>query len=304
MTSATVTRVDTDDAGTVSGVTFQHRSGADTRQISVRARAVVLSGGAIETARLLLLSASARHPKGLGNENDLVGRNLQGHFAPMVYGLFDEQTYDPHGPGVTIGTCSFNHGNRGVIGGSMIADDFIMLPVIFWKRALPPGVPRWGAEGKEFMRRNYRRVMRVFAPVQEIPSPDARVTLDPRVRDRFGLPVARLSGVVHPETLRTANFMQDRATEWLRASGAVRTWSDPLVPRLSAGQHQAGTCRMGSNKETSVTDSHGRVWDHENLFVSDASLHVTNGGFNPVLTIMALAFRNSEHIARFLDRHA
>lgn len=288
----------------MSGVTFEHQSGAGTRRISVRARAVILCGGAIETARLLLLSASARHPNGLGNESDLVGRNLQGHFSPFVYGLFDERTYDPRGPGVTIGTCRYNHGNPGVIGGSMIADDFIMLPVIFWKRALPPGLPRWGAEAKEFMRNNYRRVIRVFAPVQEIPTPDARVTLDPRVRDRFGLPVARLSGVVHPETLRTANFMQDRATEWLRASGAVRTWSDPLLPCLSGGQHQAGTCRMGSNKENSVTDLYGRVWGHENLFVSDASLHVTNGGFNPVLTIMALAFRNSEHISRFLDRRA
>jgi choline dehydrogenase-like flavoprotein len=182
----------------------------------------------------------------------------------------------------------------------MIADDFIMLPVIFWKRALPPGMPRWGAEPKEFMRRNYRRVTRVFAPVQEIPNPEARVTLDPSVRDRWSLPVARLSGVAHEESLRTATFMQERATEWLRASGAIRTWSDLLQPRLSGGQHQAGTCRMGSNPDTSVTDPYGRVWGHGNLFVSDGSLHVTNGGFNPVLTIMALAFRNGEHIARQL----
>jgi choline dehydrogenase-like flavoprotein len=68
---------------------------------------------------------------------------------------------------------------------------------------------------------------------------------------------------------------------------------------MSAGQHQAGTCRMGTDPKSSVTDSFGRVWDHDNLFVSDASLHPTNGGFNPVLTIMALAFRNADHIARF-----
>src|SRR4051794_6528746 len=172
--SATVTAVDTDETGTVRGVTFLHHAGADIRQVSVRARAVVVCGGAIETARLLLLSKSDRYPNGLGNADDLVGRNLQGHFAPMVYGLFEERTYDKRGPGVTIGTCRYNHGNPGVIGGSMIADDFIMLPVIFWKRALPPGLPRWGADAKEFMRSSYRHVMRVFAPVQEIPSPDAR----------------------------------------------------------------------------------------------------------------------------------
>ena len=251
-------------------------------------------------ARLLLLSRSDRHPNGLGNANDLVGRSLQGHFAAFVYGLFEQQTYDRRGPGVTIGTCRYNHGNPGIIGGSMIADDFVMLPVIFWKRALPPGLPRWGAGAKEFMRSNYRHVMRVFAPVQEIPNPDARVTLDPRVRDCWGIPVARLSGTVHDETVRTARFMREKATEWLDASGAVRTWSDPIVPRISGGQHQAGTCRMGSDARTSVTDQYGRVWGHTNLFISDASLHVTNGGFNPVLTILALSFRNGEHIARRL----
>jgi choline dehydrogenase-like flavoprotein len=61
---------------------------------------------------------------------------------------------------------------------------------------------------------------------------------------------------------------------------------------------------MGTDPSTSVTDPYGRVWGHDNLFVADASLHPTNGGFNPVLTILALAFRNGEHIARLLRRHA
>ena len=295
VTAATVASVDTDEAGTVRGVTFIHHPGAEERRVAVGARAVVVCAGAIETARLLLLSRSKRHRQGLGNAHDLVGRHLQGHFSPMVYGLFEEETYDPRGPGVTVATCRYNHGNPGIIGGAMIADDFIMLPVIFWKRALPPDVPRWGAPAKAFMRQNYRRVVRLFAPVQEIPTPETRVTLDERVRDRFKLPVARLSGVVHPETVRTAAFMRERAQEWLMASGALRTWSDPMLPCLSGGQHQAGTCRMG-------TDRNGQVWGHDNLYVCDGSLHPTNGGFNPVLTIMAMAFRNGEHIVRKLSR--
>ena len=60
---------------------------------------------------------------------------------------------------------------------------------------------------------------------------------------------------------------------------------------LTGGQHQAGTCRMGDDPRNSVTDSRGRVHDHENLYIADASLHVTNGGFNPMLTVMANAFR-------------
>jgi choline dehydrogenase-like flavoprotein len=300
VTSAMVSRVETGQRGAVTGVTFTAGSGAEQRSRTVRARSVVLCAGAIETARLLLNSACDAAPHGLGNANDLVGRNLQGHFSPMVYGQFEEPVYDPRGPGVSIASTAFNHGNPGIIGGSMMADDFVMLPVIFWKRATPPDLPRWGGVAKDYMRQNYRRVSRLFSPVQEITTPGSRVTVDAGVRDRWGLPVARLSGVVHPETMRTAEFMRERAHEWLRASGAVRTWSDPLVFRLSAGQHQAGTCRMGTDPKDSVTDSTGRVWGHDNLFVADGSLHPTNGGFNPVLTILALAFRTADHVARQL----
>jgi choline dehydrogenase-like flavoprotein len=97
--------------------------------------------------------------------------------------------------------------------------------------------------------------------------------------------------------MRTANYIHGRAREWLAASGAKALWERPLVRRLTGHQHQAGTCRMGTSPATSVTDSYGRVWGHDNLFVADASLHPTNGAFNPVLTVMALAFRNASHIA-------
>jgi choline dehydrogenase-like flavoprotein len=60
---------------------------------------------------------------------------------------------------------------------------------------------------------------------------------------------------------------------------------------MTGGQHQAGTARMGNDPKSSVTNAWGRVHGHDNLFVADGSLHVTNGGFNPVLTIMALAYR-------------
>ena len=300
VTSAMVVKIDTGPRRTVAGVTYIDTTHAGAAAHSVRSRAVLLCAGAVETARLLLLSASDAEPKGLGNCNDIVGRNLQGHFSTMVYGQFAEPIYDPRGPGVTLATCDHNHGNPGIIGGSMLADDFIMLPVIFWKRAMPPGVPRWGAAAKDAMRANYRHVGRIFGPVQEITSAESRVTLDPAVRDKWGLPVARLSGAIHPETLRTAEFMRGKSHDWLRASGAVRTWSEAPFPRLSAGQHQAGTCRMGTDPETSVTDPMGRVWGYDNLFIADSSLHPTNGGFNPVLTILALAFRNADFIARNL----
>ncbi len=303
LTQAQVAQVETDERGKVVGVEIRTVNDAGRMQTkSVRAKRVILSAGAIESARLLLNSVSEPHPHGLGNGRDQVGRNLQGHVYTGAFGLFDEEIQDGNGPGVSLSTCEFNHGNvdaRGerIIGGGMLANEFTKLPIIYWRTPLPPGVPRWGLANKQHMRDHYRRTLQVYGPTQDIPNPQARVTVDGRVRDRLGVPVARLSGVVHDETLRTASFMQQRAVEWLEASGATRVWSTPVNRVLSGGQHQAGTCRMGDDPAASVTDPWGRVHGHDNLYVIDGSLHVNNGGFNPVLTIMALAFRCAEKIA-------
>ena len=66
----------------------------------------------------------------------------------------------------------------------------------------------------------------------------------------------------------------------------------------SGGQHQAGTCRMGNDPQTSVVDKYCRVHDVDNLYVIDGSVHVTNGGFNPVLTIMAIAYYASDNLVK------
>jgi choline dehydrogenase-like flavoprotein len=295
VSQAFVERIDSDAVGHAAGVTYID---VDGRRHSPRAEVVICAAGAIETARLLLNSANPHDPHGLGNAHDQVGRNLQGHYYPSTVGLLPEAIHDGIGPGVTTATVRFNHGNTGVIGGGMLADEFIVLPIIFWARQLPPDLPRWGLANKQWMRENYGRVTRVTGPVQEIPSPDARVTLDPAVRDRWGMPVARLSGTTHPETVRTAEFMHARTAEWLRAAGATQLWGKPPRLRISGGQHQAGTCRMGDDPQTSVVDRNCRVHGYDNLYIADGSVHVTNGGFNPVLTILALAFRTAEQVAR------
>jgi len=88
----------------------------------------------------------------------------------------------------------------------------------------------------------------------------------------------------------------------LKEAGAFRTWRHVPGGGLSGGQHQAGTCRMGNDPRSSVTDRFGRVHDTPNVFIADASLHVTNGGFNPALTIMALGYWVGEHIASEWER--
>ncbi len=258
---------------------------------------VIVSASATESARLLLNSKSAMFPDGIGNQYDWVGRNLQGHAYSGAMGLMDFDIYDDLGPGASIAICDYNHGNPGLVGGAVLCNEFIRLPIHF-SSMVPPGMPRWGAAHKEYMRKFYKRSVIVMGPVQEMPVFDARVQVDPAVKDFWGIPVARLSGQRHPQDLVTAKFIADRAQDWLRAAGAIQTW--PRLPGagLSGGQHQAGTCRMGNDPKTSVVDAHCQVHDVDNLFVVDGSVHVTNGGFNPVLTIMANAYRVSEFIAR------
>jgi len=116
------------------------------------------------------------------------------------------------------------------------------------------------------------------------------------VKDYWGIPVARLSGRKHPHTLEIARFTAGKAETWLQEAGAVQTWRRIPGPSLSGGQHQAGTCRMGNDPKTSVVDRDCRLHDVDNVYVIDASVHVTNGGFNPVLTIFANAYRSAHRL--------
>jgi len=295
VTACVAERIETDSGGRVVGVALVDATRA---RRTVRAGHVVVAAGAIETARLLLDSRNAAHPAGLGNRTDQVGRHLQGHLYTGAFGRFDDPVHDGLGPGPAIATCTFVHANAGVVGGAMLANEFVKLPMMFWLTAQEPDVPRWGLAAKHAMRDAYRRTSQVFGPVQEIPLRSSRVTLADGVTDSLGRPVAQLAGAQHPETLRTAEVIRGRAEEWMHASGARRVWTTPIVDALTAGQHQAGTCRMGDNPATSVTDPWGRVHGHDNLWVMDASVHVTNGPVNPALTILALAFRSAEQLTR------
>lgn len=272
------------DGAHATGVTYF--VGDEERAAS--AEVIVVAGGAIESARLLMLS-------GIGGDH--VGRHLQGHVYTGAIGLYDENLHDGLGPGVTTAAIQWSHGNDGVIGGGMLADEFVPLPLYSWKRLAPPDVPRVGLAAKRWMRENYGRLVQLHGPVQDIPSPDGRVTLSDTIKDRWGLPVARLSGTVHPETVRTARFLHSKAVLWHEAAGAQRIWGGPpTTAYLSGGQHQAGTCRMSEDPASGVVDPNGRVHGFDNLYVGDGSVHVTNGGFNPALTIFALAFRLGERL--------
>ena len=124
---------------------------------------------------------------------------------------------------------------------------------------------------------------------------ESRVKIDPVVKDHWGIPVVRLCERCHPHDTELTDFLGGKAAELLRETGATDIWKSGGP---ASAMHQAGTCRMGNDPATSVTDRFGRVHEIDNLFIADGSLHVTNSGFNPVLTIMALGYWVGEHIVR------
>jgi choline dehydrogenase-like flavoprotein len=283
-----------DERGRARGVTYID---ADGRYREQTADLVIVCGGAIESARLLLNTRHRVYPAGLGNRYDWVGRNLQSHSYTGAVGLFDFDTYDDLGPGASIAISDYNHGNPGLAGGGMLANEFIRLPYQFMG-LVPPWIARWGPEHKDFVRTAYKRTIVIMGPVQEMPLFDSRVQVDPKVKDRWGIPVARLSGRKHPHTIEIARFLAGKAQAWLTEAGATNTWRRIPGQGLSGGQHQAGTCRMGNDPKTSVVDRDCRIHDVDNVYVIDASNHVTNGGFNPALTILANAYRASNNLLK------
>lgn len=137
-TRAQASAIDCDAQGKVTGVTYFQETDGGTVRKAARSRVVVAAGGAIETARLLLLSASRAHPNGLGNHSGHLGRHLQGHTYTGAFGILPPGIgYTGAGPGVNIATTRFNHGNPGVIGGALLANEFVATPIGFWRSGLP-----------------------------------------------------------------------------------------------------------------------------------------------------------------------
>jgi choline dehydrogenase-like flavoprotein len=294
-TECMVKEILTDDRGRARGVAYFDESGHLHEQLC---DLVVVSGCAVESARLMLNSKSRLFPDGLGNRYDQVGRNLQGHHYTGAVGFFDFETYDDIGPGATIAVSDYNHGTPGLCGGGMLANEFIRLPIHMVDR-LPENTPRWGLGHKQAMRHWHKRCIQIFGPTQQIPTAIARVTVDPTVKDKWGLPVARISGNVHPHTFEIGEIQARRAETWLKEAGAIHTSLMAGKPEMvSAGQHQAGTCRMGNDPRNSVVNRDCKIHDVDNVFVIDSSVHVTNGGFNPALTIMAVAYFASDALKK------
>jgi choline dehydrogenase-like flavoprotein len=280
---------------------------------------VVVACQAIETARLLLLSTGPRHPQGLGNRNGLVGRWLL--FCPDGAGLGDFPLAKFSGDDLEDLLSKQPHVNRTIQDWYVIDDprlgprrkggsvDFLLPhanPVATaWGLAAWDQVedgPLWGRALKDRMKRWWReqKHLRFEVFCDWLPAPDSRVTLDPSVTDRWGLPVARIRLWNHPRNRETARWLAERGGEVLRMLGAENV-------RVSAGNAAstnlvAGTCRFGDDPAASVLDRDCRVHDAENVFVTDGSFMPTGGSVPYTFTIYANAFRVADRIVEALGR--
>ena len=284
-----------DDRGRATGVRYFD---ADDRPQVQTADLVVVSASASETARLLLNSRSKLFPNGAGNNNDWVGRNLQGHAYSGASGLFEQEVYEEAGPGACVALCDFNHNNPGLIGGGALVNEFISLPYLFSGIASARRGPLGqGAQGVSAPHTTSGS-SRCTAPCRRFPCPNPASASIRMSRTTGASPWCAFRAIAIPTWPSSASSWRPRRNNCLKEMGAVRTWPNPPGLGLSGGQHQAGTCRMGDDPKTSVTNKYGQVHEIDNLFVADGSLHVTNGGFNPVLTIMALGYWVGGYIAK------
>jgi choline dehydrogenase-like flavoprotein len=273
-TNASAERLMTNPAGTRIEEVDVNRQGESVR---VSASVVVVACGAINSAALLLRSATDRHPNGLGNSSGLVGRRYMAHLATMMQG------FHPLRP------------NRTVFQKTVAINDFYLrgpstnhpLGQIqsqgrthgVMAQTVVPWIPVWAYDAW------VSRGVDWLVMSEDLPAPENRVTVDPagRIQLRY-----------RPNNLRAHRILVRETKRILRRLGF---W---LVVQHSHGArnttHQCGTLCFGTDPRASVLDPFCRAHDVQNLFVVDASFFPSSAAVNPGLTIAAQALRVADHI--------
>jgi len=284
---AHVARILHNDQGRVTGVEYFDKDGALQFQA---ARIVAVAGNSFESPRLLLNSASEMFPDGLANSSGQVGRNYMRHTTGSVYGIFEKPVRMWRGTTMAgIMQDEARHDpSRGFVGGYELETLSLGLP--FMAAFLDPG--RWGREFTTALDQ-YEYMAGLWIVGEDMPQETNRVTLSDTV-DKFGLKVANVNFSDHPNDVAMRNHAYERGQAMYRAMGATRTLPTPPYPST----HNLGTNRMSERPEDGVVNKWGQTHDIANLFVSDGSQFTTGAAENPTLTIVALAIRQADHIAK------
>ncbi|AWN39542.1 GMC family oxidoreductase [Methylobacterium durans] len=281
---AMVGRIETKH-GRATGVHY-HREGRWRFQ---RARNVVVAGYAIETPRLLLMSASSEFPDGLANSSGLVGRYLTVQGNQAVWGVFDEEIRSYKGPPSLAITEHWNYEDRGKdFSGGYCYMSQGPLPTL-WGKTQATARGLWGeALVAEMQRYNHVAGLKVVS--EYMPQARNRVTLAEET-DQYRLPIARVTYSWCDNDRAMNRHALAFMRQALEAAGGREIWDQE-----NDTCHLNGTARMGDDPRTSVVNADCRSWDIPNLWICDGSVFPTVGGVNPSLTIQAIACRTADRI--------
>lgn len=282
ITQAFVTRIFTSkDKKRVEGVVYIDRTTGKEKR--VKGKVVVIAANGIQTPRLLLLS------DGLANSSGLVGKHFMLHIQEIACGIFDEPIRAYRGfsvAGIIQDFWETNPKNPFVRGYSLTAG-----------AGSPAGIAilsgLWGKELKDFMR-GYAHMAFINVFGDDLPYEGNSVTLDPEIKDEFGLPAPRVTHKFLENDLAIIKAGYNKSKELLEASGAKAVYRAEAWPHIAI--HSIGTCRMGKDPKNSVTNSFGQTHDIRNLFLAGSSIFVTSTPAPPTLTIQALALRSADYI--------
>jgi choline dehydrogenase-like flavoprotein len=307
------------ETGLATGVSYVDKN--TIRENHVRARIVVLAASACESARILLNSKSSRFPQGLGNSSGVVGKYLTDSTGTGVTGFIPKMMDGvPHNEDGTGGAhlympwwldnkkLDFPRGYHIELGGGRRMPGAGVLGNIHaYTGVESSGTPiSFGGYGAN-LKRDYRRVYGAtvgFAGRGEmVPNEHTYLELDPRVVDRWGIPVLRFHFKFGDYEKKQSKHMQETFRAIIHEMGGTPMSTMPTEENnygLAAGGriiHEAGVTRMGNSPSTSVVNKNCQVHDAKNVFVADAGPFVSQADKNLTWTILALAMRTSHYIA-------
>jgi len=291
----TVTRVLTNAKGDrVTGV--EYYDAKKEKQLQ-EASVVLIAAFVSQAPRLLLNSATDKHPQGLANKNGLVGRYLMAHTGSTIWGMFDEPDMQNY-----MGTLAPMHWSYDRYAKTTRKNAF---GSTLWhcSPAIKPndigGIANsrnelFGQALADFIKKGSKQLSRLQAFCEELPNPDNRVDLDTSRKDEFGLPMARMTHTYDADALGLWQAGVDEGLEIAKAAGAKESWAIRGAPTI----HMVGGTAMGKSATDSVCDSYGRSHEIANLFLSGASVFPTEGAVNPTYTIFAVSLRGADYMVK------
>jgi choline dehydrogenase-like flavoprotein len=316
-TDAMVYEVTLGRDGRANGVSFFDRTTG--KQQRATARVVILAASACESVRILLNSRSAQFPNGLANSSGRLGRYLMDTVGSSVSGQIPlleslpplnedaadgDQVYvpwwlyrDQH-----AGKLGFARGYHIELGGGKRMPGFGTGAGIQW---LTGG--SYGVKFKQDVRRYYGSFVYFAGRGEMIPNDQSYCEIDPKVKDKWGIPVLRFHWRWSEHELRQAAHMQRTFAAIIdsmdgRTSGPAPSDGAEVIAPGGSIIHEVGGAIMGSDPRSSVTNQWCQTWDVPNLFVTDGAVFASNADKNPTLTIMALAWRAADHILERMRR--